>query len=147
MVNFDIYQGTTVINTNNDQELNVGKPAAPLLHLISEFAKEDLHLPYEFCFDNLLTNMSLLACLKYLESGETGTIQRLVAGERLVAEIRFDIMNHFIEPVPGKKGRRRQGENRQTIGRTYSSFKNVTLVYVLSALQLIIATEQNLVLL
>ena len=75
LVNLELYQGARP-NPGEEDALNVGKAATPLICMIDELPEDIMRLPFRFYFDNLFTGMNLLYHLKSLEFGATGTIRQ-----------------------------------------------------------------------
>ena len=76
LVNMELYQGARA-NTDNEDSLNVGKAATPLIRMIQQLPPHVLNLPFRFYFDNLFTDMNLLNYLKFsLQFGGTRTIRQ-----------------------------------------------------------------------
>ena len=75
LVNLELYQGAR-LNTEEEDALNAGKAATPLIRMIDELPEDIIRLPFRFYFNNLLTGMNLLYHLKSLEFGKTGTIRQ-----------------------------------------------------------------------
>ena len=63
LVNLELYQGARA-NTDNEDSLNVGKAATPLIRMIQQLPPHVLNLPFQFYFDNLFTDMEFVELLK-----------------------------------------------------------------------------------
>ena len=146
LVNLELYQGAR-LNTGEEDALNVGKAATPLIRMIDELPEDIIRLPFRFYFNNLLTGMNLLYHLKSLKFGETGTIRQnripkkcpiivqtyLISyrtmprgsgrpifsrsNGRVLNSTRYDNIGHFVTPVPMNKRRRCAAEQCQSVGR------------------------------
>ena len=75
LVNLELYEGARP-NPGEEDALNVGKAATPLIRMIDELPEDIMRLPFRFYFDNLFIGMNLLYHLKSLEFGATGTIRQ-----------------------------------------------------------------------
>ena len=76
LVNLKLYQGARA-NADNEDSLNVGEAATPLIRMIQLFPPHVLNLPFRIYFDNLFTDMNLLNYLKSsLQFGGTETIRQ-----------------------------------------------------------------------
>ena len=64
LVNLELYQGARP-NTGEENALNVGKAATPLIRMIDELPEDIIRLPFRFYFDNLFAGMNLLYHLNH----------------------------------------------------------------------------------
>ncbi len=71
LINFEVYQGRNLVDSNDKYDKCFGKSTAPLLKFIDQLPK----LPFSFFFDNLFCSVQLLLELERRNLGGTETMR------------------------------------------------------------------------